>query len=354
MDGWTLEQTLASLVMVAAPGTDPQPARQLIDAHGVGGFIVMGSNVAGSLDEVAAFVSGLSADPVLPVLVAVDQEGGDVRRLPGDTFDAGRGAHGAEPAAVEQAFRERAALVSAAGIAVNFGVVADVTSDPESFIFRRVLGTNPRDASASVSAAVRGEHGEVLSTLKHFPGHGASADDSHVSIPVSDMDKETWRATHGEPFRAGIEAGAPLVMTGHLLFPAISPEPASLSSGWISVLRDEWGFDGVIVTDDLLMLQRSGKPEYSDPHENAVRALAAGNDVLLFVLPADPSTVKVDIDVLVDRLAVAVTTGDISRESVEQSARRVLSLRRGVSDLPAPSCGPACDRASVRADWREP
>lgn len=351
--GWTLEQTVASLVMIAHPGTDPAPARAVLDAHGFGGFIVMGTNATGSLDATAGFVSGLSADPLLPVLTAVDQEGGDVRRLPGDAGPAGRDLHGADPAAVEDAFASRAAIVDAAGVAVNFGVVADVTADPAAFIHRRVLDTAPSSAADRVAAAVRGEQGTALSTLKHFPGHGASPDDSHVSIPGSSIELTEWRRTHALPFAAGIDAGAELVMTGHLRFDRVSPHPASLSPTWMRILRDDLDFDGVIVTDDLLMLQRSGIPEFADPHENAVRALAAGNDVLLFVLPADPAQAGVDPARLVARLAEAVRSGEVSEEQVERSARRVLELRRVQSEVAAPSCGPACDRESVRAHWRD-
>ena len=276
-----------------------------------------------------------------------------MRRLPGDGAAAGRELHGAAPVTVEDAFAARSALVDEAGIAVNFGVVADVTADANAFIHRRVLDTAPPAAAERVAAAVRGEDGRALSTLKHFPGHGASPDDSHVSVPASGISLAEWRATHALPFAAGIEAGAELVMTGHLRFDAVSPHPASLSPTWMRILRDDLNFDGVIVTDDLMMLQRSGLPEFADPHENAVRALAAGNDVLLFVLPADPATAGFDPARLVTRLAEAVRSGVIPAEQVEASARRVLELRRLQSDLAAPSCGPGCDRPSVRDHWRD-
>lgn len=350
---WTLEQTVASLVMITHPGTDPVAARSVLEAHGFGGFLVMGANTGGPLEVTTAFTAGLSADPLLPVLTAVDQEGGDVRRLPGDAGPAGRALHGADPATVERAFADRSALVDAAGIAINFGVVADVTADPAAFIHRRVLDTTPSAAAERVAAAVRGEGERTLTTLKHFPGHGASPDDSHVSIPRSGIALDEWRATHARPFAAGIDAGAELVMTGHLQFDAVSPHPASLSPTWMRVLRSELGFDGVIVTDDLVMLQRSGRPELADPHENAVRALAAGNDLLLFVVPADPAAVGLDPARLVTRLADAVRAGEVDADQLAESARRVLELRRELSAVPAPSCGPACERESVRAHWRD-
>ncbi len=340
----SLEQKVAALLMVHVPGTDPARIRAVIDAHGLGGVILMGDNIGGPAATVAGLTGALSAEAGLPVLTAIDQEGGIVRRLRDDTFAASWELRGAPASAAEQAFAGRSTLVAEAGVLINFGIVADVTPDRSSFIHVRTLGESPAAAAERVAAAVRGEQGAVLSTLKHFPGHGASPDDSHVSIPRSALTIAQWRATHAVPFQAGIDAGAPLVMTGHLLFERVSPLPASLSPTWITILRQQLGFDGVIVTDDLLMLQRSGVAAYRDPVQNAVRALAAGNDLLLFVLPADPSTVGVDLGALIDALALAVIDGRIDAARLDASLQRVLALRRAASGELGPfvDCGPKC------------
>lgn len=340
----TLEQKVAALIMVHVPGTDPAPIRSVIDAHGLAGVILMGDNIGGPAATVAELTGALSAEVGLPVLTAIDQEGGAVRRLREDEFPAARAIRAAEPAVAEQAFAGRAALVAEAGVLINFGIVADVTPDRSSFIGPRTLGDTPTAAAERVGAAVRGEQGQVLSTLKHFPGHGASPDDSHVGIPRSDLDIAQWRATHAPPFQAGIAAGAPLVMMGHLQFDRISPLPASLSPTWVTILRQQLGFDGVIVTDDLLMLQRSGVDAYRDPVGNAVRALAAGNDLLLYVLPGDPTTVGIDLGVLIDALAAEVAAGRIAEDRIDASLERVLGLRRDASGEVGPfiDCGPKC------------
>lgn len=347
----TAEQKIAALIMIHVPGTDAGTIRSVIDAYGFGGVILMGDNVAGPAPSVAELTAGLSSDPGLPVLTAIDQEGGTVRRLQEDRGPAARDLWNLDPSATEQAFADRSALVAAAGVTINFGVVADVTSDRSSFIRPRTLGETPESAAERVAAAVRGESGTVLSTLKHFPGHGASPDDSHVSIPQSSIDLATWRETHAIPFQAGIDAGAPLVMTGHLLFDQVSPLPASLSPTWITILRDELGFDGVIVTDDLLMLQRSGVADYSDPTTNALTALAAGNDLVLFVLPADPSTVGVDLTTLISTLASALNDGRLDESRIDDSLNRVLALRRDDSGVSGPyvDCGPKCWGMSPRS-----
>lgn len=347
----TPQQKLAALIMIHVPGTDAANIRSVLDAYGLGGVIIMGDNVAESASSVAALTAGLSSDPGLPVLTAIDQEGGTVRRLTEDQGLAARDLWALEPAATEQAFADRSALVASAGVLINFGIVADVTPDRVSFIRPRTLGETPTAAAERVAAAVRGESGIVLSTLKHFPGHGASPDDSHVSIPQSNIDLETWRATHAVPFQAGIDAGAPLVMMGHLQFDQVSSVPASLSSTWVSVLRNELGFDGIIVTDDLLMLQASGVEAYADPTTNAVNALAAGNDVILFVLPADPATVGVNLESLIGELTAALDDGRLSAESIDESLRRVLAVRREASGFSEPyvDCGAKCWGLSPRS-----
>lgn len=342
--GMSLEHKVAALVMIHVPGTDSARIRDVVDAHGFAGVILMGDNIAGRAPVVAGLTAALHSEAGLPVLTAIDQEGGVVRRLREDDAPAARSLRDLPPDAAEEAFRDRSSLVAQAGVLINFGIVADVTPDRSSFIMSRTLGETPNAAAERVAAAVRGERGTVLSTLKHFPGHGASPDDSHVSIPQSSIDMAEWRSTHAVPFRAGIAEGAPLVMMGHLQFSDISPLPASLSPTWVGILRHELGFEGVIVTDDLLMLQRSGIADYRDPIENGVRALAAGNDLLLYVLPGDPSTVGVDLGGLVSALAAAVRDGRLDESRIDASLHRVLGLRRDASGEIGPfiDCGPKC------------
>lgn len=329
MSQLTIEQKAASLLMLHAPGTDPAPLRAYVDA-GVSGLILMGDNVPAGPAELAALTAAVQADPEAPVLIGIDEEGGEVQRLPWDAA-ASAEALRAEPAAASRhAFALRAATLAQAGVTVNFGIVADVTADPESFISGRVLGTDPAGAGERVAAAVSGEHGAVLSTLKHFPGHGAAPGDSHSSVPTAPLTIDEWRAGPAIPFGAGIDAGAELVMTGHLAYPSVDAAPASLSPEWHRILREELGFDGVVVTDDMLMLQHNELPEYADPGENAVRAVAAGSDLLLYVLPADPSEFGISVEGLVASIVGAVHAGRISEDRLDDAVERVLTLRRSL------------------------
>jgi beta-N-acetylhexosaminidase len=333
----TLEQKIASLLMIHAPGTNAANIRGTIDATGVAGVIFMGDNVPGSAAGLAAMTAVLSSDPGLPVLTSIDQEGGIVRRLPGDSAASASQLRSQDPAAAEAAFRARSALVASAGVSINFGIVADVTADHHSFIYPRVMGLDAASAAPRVAAAVAGEKGTVFSTLKHFPGHGSVEGDSHVSVPTTGMGIDEWRATQAPPFQAGIDAGAEFVMMGHLRYSSIDTMPATLSPVWNKILRDDLGFTGIIVTDDMTMLEHSGEAQFSNQAQNATWAIAAGDTLLLYVGP-------VDVGSVVATVASAVRTGSIPESTIDDAALRLLELRRGMSTETGPyiHCGDAC------------
>jgi len=338
----SLRERAASVVMGHIPTTDPGALHAYMETSGIGGFLLMGANVPADEAALPTITAALTVDPARPPLVAIDQEGGDVSRLPWDTLPAPLDLQQADPSAAEAAFAGRADLVRRAGIPVNFGIVADVTADASSFIHRRVLGTTPDAASARVAAAVRGEEGTVFSTLKHFPGHGAAPGDSHTAIPSTGLPLDQWRSADALPFEAGIDAGAELLMFGHLSYTAVDPAPASLSPEWHRIAREELGFDGVSITDDLGMLQGSGQAPYADPVANAVAALAAGNDMVLTVVYSTPETAPR----IVDGIVAAVESGALPADRLDEAATRVMELRlavaeAGAGDLPCTTCAPA-------------
>lgn len=332
----------ASVVMGHLPTTDPVALRAYMESTGIGGFILMGANIPADEATLRGVTAALTVDPALPPLLAIDQEGGDVSRLPWDDFPSARTLKDAPPEAAHEAFAGRGALVRRAGIGVNFGIVADETDDTSSFIYGRVLGTTPESAADRVAAAVDGEAPTALSTLKHFPGHGAAPGDSHSSIPSTSMSASEWRSTDALPFVAGIDAGAPLLMFGHLAYTAIDAAPASLSAEWHRIARDELEFDGVAVTDDLGMLQGSGLPEYADPVANAVAALIAGNDIVLTVGFSTAETAPRTVAGIV----AAVESGSLPGDRLREAAERVTALRLEVAAggrglTPCGDCAPA-------------
>lgn len=341
VEAMTLREKAASVVMGHVPGTDPTALRAYMSQTGIGGFILMGANIPADEASLAQVTAALRVDPAFPALIAVDQEGGDVSRLPWDALPAAPTLKNAPVADTVAAFAARAALLQRVGIGVNFGIVADVAPAPGEFIFRRALGTDAGGAAERVSAAVAGEAGSALSTIKHFPGHGAAPGDSHATIPVTDMPKTEWAASDARPFAAGIEAGAHMLMFGHLSYTAVDPLPASLSSEWHRIAREELGFDGIAITDDLGMLQASGEPAYLDPVANAVTALAAGNDMVLTVVSSTADTAPA----VVDGIVAAVEAGQLSEQRLSEAASRVAEARlllaaEGPGMSPCPSCEP--------------
>lgn len=320
-------QQAACVVMGNAPGTDPTALHAMMTG-GFGGFILMAGNIPPTSDGLRAVTAALTVDPDLPPLIATDEEGGDVTRLPWDTGPGADVLKSEPPSAAEAAFATRGKLLADAGVTVNFGIVADVAQGPGSFIYSRSFGTDPAAAAERVDAAVRGEASAVRSTLKHFPGHGAAEGDSHHTIPATTMDLETWRAQVAPPFLAGIRAGAPLVMMGHLAYTAVDAQPASLSPTWHRILRDDLGFRGVIVTDDLDMLVDSGDPAYADEVADAVRSVAAGSDLVLALDGAGPGTAQR----IADGLAAAVQSGTLPRDRLAEAASRVVALRLQIAD----------------------
>lgn len=327
VDAMTPRELAAGVLMMTRPGTDTERLRDFVGDNALGGFILMGDNVPRDAAALRELTAAMTADPAFPPLIAIDQEGGEVSRLPWDDLPGADRLKREPVARTEVAFRGRAELLADAGVNVNFGIVADVPSGRQSFIFGRALGTSPKAAAKRVAAAVAGERdvagGAVASTLKHFPGHGAAEGDSHLGVPSTELPLRKWRATHALPFRAGIDAGAELLMMGHLAFTAVDERPASLSKAWHRIARDELGFTGVIVSDDLGMLLDSGIPRYADISHDVVRSLAAGTDLALVIRGVDRNRTPE----IIDAIEAAVASGELPAERLRAAATRVAELR---------------------------
>ena len=327
VDDMTVREQAASVVMGHIPTTDPGELKEYMSA-GYGGFILMGANLSGDPKKVRRVTKAIRGDNSIPPLIAIDQEGGVVSRLAWDDFPAAERLATQTPEKTEKAFEQRADLVAEVGANTNFGIVADVPSGPESFIFSRSYGTTAAAVSHRVTAAVHGERSRVLSTLKHFPGHGAAAGDSHHVIPTTDRSYKKWQKRDAVPFAAGIDAGADLLMFGHLTYAKVDKEPASLSARWHEIARNKLGFDGVMITDDLGMLTSSGHKKYRDPAQTAVQALVAGNDMVLMVMGSTPDTAADIVDAIVD----AVKDGTLSAERLRDASEHVMRLRVSLKD----------------------
>ncbi|WP_232291662.1 glycoside hydrolase family 3 protein [Frankia sp. QA3] len=308
----------------------------LFDAGGTGPGALPDNVVAPG--QVLGLTAGLQGAAAIPLLVAVDQEQGPVMRIrDGVTLLPDQLAQGASgrDADARDAARVTGADLRALGINVDFAPDADVNTNPANpVIGERSFGDDPAAVARLTAAAVSGfTSAGVAAAAKHFPGHGSTSVDSHLDLPVVASSRERLDAVDLAPFRAAIAAGVPMVMMGHLLATALDgASPASLSGEVVTtLLRRQLGFDGVIVTDALNMAAITKR---YPPGEAAVRAVLAGNDLLLM----PPRLVEAR-----DGLLAALRTGRIPASRVDDSARRVLHLKwRLAHAAPAPTGdGPA-------------
>ncbi|MFJ6168694.1 glycoside hydrolase family 3 protein [Micromonospora orduensis] len=262
-----------------------------------------------------------------PFLVGTDQEFGVVTRISdGVTVLPSALAAGAagDPKLTEAAWRAAGTELAAMGINVDFAPVADVLATRSTVIGSRSYGADPKRAAAQVGGAVRGlQAGGVAATLKHFPGHGHSADDSHQDLPVLTQSAATLKSGAWPPFTAGIDAGAMAVMSGHLDAREIDPgTPATFSHKLLTdVLRGQLGFQGVVITDGMNM----APAKRWAPGEAAVRALKAGNDLILMTP---------NVGQAYDGLLAALRGGSLPRTRLVEAVTRVLTMKFRLGGLP--------------------
>ena len=223
-----------------------------------------------------------------------------------------------DPAQARHVAEDIGRQLGAAGVNTDLAPVVDTGFG--AAIGDRSFGTDPQLVSRMGAAAVKGfEAAGIVSTAKHFPNHGPAEVDSHTGLPVVDHDMQTIRSYDLLPFKAAVEARVPMVMVGHLLYPAIdSQRPASLSPKAIQLLREDVGFDGVVITDDLAM---EGAKQGGTVAQTAVKAVSAGADML--IISSQPQE-QADAYAAVVR---AVEVGQISREQIDASLNRILKLK---------------------------
>ncbi len=295
-------------------GVEPVPALMLNGTYG--------PTILGQPLELAAILNRLQAISALPLIVAGDFEHGVGMRINGATRFPRAMAFGAagDPALVREAARLTAVESRALGVHVNFAPVADVNNNPRNPVINiRSFGEDPVQVGVMVRAAVEGlQSGGVVATLKHFPGHGDTAVDTHLGLATVSHDRDRLDRVELVPFRAGVAAGAGAVMVAHVELPAIDPQPGPATFSRVVVrglLRHELEFSGVVYTDGMLM---EAVNAIAEPGEAAVRAIEAGLDVVLD--SPDPRAAAA-------ALKGALASGRLTRTQLEGSAGRVLSQK---------------------------
>ena len=334
----SLHDRIAQLIVVRGYGDYPPPdnaeyrrfLRWIRDDH-VGGFIVAGRIGDGSVIpaqpfELAAFVNHMQRQAKVPLFVASDFERGASMRVAETARFPYLMAFGAarDLSATRALGAATAREARAMGVNWVFAPDADVNNNPDNPIINvRSFGEDPQAVAENVSAFVEGAHSipgdYILVTAKHFPGHGDTAEDSHMQLAKLDQPKERIESVELVPFRAAIEHGVDAIMTAHMAVPAFEPNPipATVSERVLTgLLREELGFKGLIVTDALEM---QGISALYTEGEAAVRSIAAGADVLL--MPSDP-------EVCIRALESAVKSGRIGVSRINASAAKVMAAKQ--------------------------
>ena len=335
---WTPEQLAGQVIVGRFLSADPEETAALVSDLHLAGVQVTSSSIEDE-DQLRALVQAVDeayaeSDRDFPPVIGVDQEGGVVSHLSGIATDyppfedAGAAVENGERGVVREAARTTGLELRGLGFTWVFAPVADVTiGSDDPTIGSRSPSEDPKIAAGAVVSADRGyRDAGIVSTVKHFPGHGTATSDSHEGLPTISSTLDELAARDLVPFVAAIKDAAPAVMVGHLDVEALAPGvPSSLAPEVYAYLRDELGFEGVAITDSLGMgaVVATRKP--------AVAAINAGADLLL--MPADTRLAH-------ETLTKAINDGEITRERIEEAAARVIALQRWqariAADTPVP------------------
>lgn len=324
----SLEEKVGQMIFAGIKGTDiTNETKKIISTHQVGGIILFKDNLKNANQSVSLLnaIKQENTNNKVPLFLGVDEEGGRISRLPELTK---------LPTNEELGKRNDIPLsynigkllgkeLSAFGFNLDFAPVLDINSNPDNpIIGDRSFGTDAELVSELGLQMMKGIQSEqVISVIKHFPGHGDTAVDSHKELPIIQKSLAELHALELIPFKHAVEQGAEVVMVGHILLPKIdSTYPASISGRIITdVLREQLGYEGIIITDDMTMKAILNNLEIG---ESAVSAVKAGNDIVL--VAHNYANVKKAIDSIIK----AIEDGEITEQRIDESVKRILSIKK--------------------------
>lgn len=322
LDTLTLEQKIGQLFISRCPETESS-AIAAIETLQPAGYILFARDIDGkTAQQVKETLQSYQNASNVPMIFGVDEEGGTVVRVSSNPLIADHKfqspqtvyAQGGISAIVEDT-KEKSQLLLSLGIHLNLEPVADVSFQETDFIYDRTFGQDAESTADYISTVVTTMNAEgISSTLKHFPGYGNN-EDTHTGIAYDNRPMSTFESSDFLPFLAGIKAGAPAVLVSHNIVNCMdSGAPASLSKEVHRILREELGFTGVIMTDDLAM---QAIPSYTGGQDPSVMAFQAGNDILL----------TSDLEGGVAAIKQAVTDGTITEQEINERVLRVLAWK---------------------------
>jgi len=325
----TLDEKIGQMMFAGVSGTTlQQETTSLIHDYKVGGLILYGNNLE-TPQQTVTLMNALMATNVnnqLPLFLGTDQEGGKVVRLPGPLKNfptnqrIGDINQSSLSFAVGQLLGEQ---LKAFGFNLDFAPVLDINSNPNNpIIGDRSFSNDPDIVSKLGIETMKGlESKQVIPVVKHFPGHGDTAVDSHLELPKVTKSLDDLNQLELVPFKAAIDNGADVVMVAHILLPKIDPQyPSSMSKDVITgMLREQLDFDGVVMTDDMTM---KAITNHFDIGQAAVDSVKAGSDVILIAHE------YANVTAAIQAVKAAVNKGEITEDRIDDSVRRIIALKQ--------------------------
>ena len=316
----TVEEKVGQMFFVRCPDTG---AVEAVSQYKLGGYILFGRDFKDkTAEQVRNDISSYQSASGVPLLIGTDEEGGTVVRASSNpNLFSHRGlspqalfAEGGMNSIIQDA-RQKSVTLLGLGVNVNLAPVADVSTDPNDFIYDRSFGQDAQATAEYVSNVVKTMDAEGIgSVLKHFPGYGNNVD-THTGVAIDERPYETFQTSDYLPFTAGIQAGADAVLVSHNVMSCVDNQlPASLSPAVHNELRSTLGFQGVIMTDDLAM---DAVAAYAGDQSPAVMAVKAGNDMII----------TTDFQTQIPEVVQAVKSGEIDEAQIDQSVTRVLQWK---------------------------
>lgn len=316
----TVEEKVGQMFFVRCPDTG---AVEAVSQYKLGGYILFGRDFKDkTAEQVRNDISSYQSASGVPLLIGTDEEGGTVVRASSNpNLFSHRGlspqalfAEGGMDSIIQDA-RQKSVTLLGLGVNVNLAPVADVSTDPNDFIYDRSFGQDAQATAEYVSNVVKTMDAEGIgSVLKHFPGYGNNVD-THTGVAIDERPYETFQTSDYLPFTAGIQAGADAVLVSHNVMSCVDNQlPASLSPAVHNELRSTLGFQGVIMTDDLAM---DAVAAYAGDQSPAVMAVKAGNDMII----------TTDFQPQISEVVQAVKSGEIDEAQIDQSVTRVLQWK---------------------------
>lgn len=334
----TDKEKIGQLVMVGIEGTRMDDvARKMLDSYHVGGFIFFKDNIESTSQAVTLLneLKKANASNPVPLWLSIDEEGGRVTRFPEEYVklpSSGKVGSGNDPDFTRQVGELIGRKVGSIGINMVYAPVLDVNSNPDNpVIGDRSFGETAEEVGRQGIASMKGiQEAGVVPVVKHFPGHGDTSVDSHLGLPVVTHDIKRLHELEIAPFRKAIEQGADVVMVGHLLMTAIDETtPSSYSKAVITdLLRQELGFDGVVITDDMTM---GAITKNIDAGEAAVKSILAGTNIVM--IGHDYAQEEAVIQAITEAVESGVISGEVLDERV--LATLALKQRYQLNDEPA-------------------